>query len=158
MIKTHEIQEMALKVGQGVLIEHGSKIPFNKRLEAMLNELALVNTDSLKYRAICKKFNEMKASTSLRFLECLGLYGMDINRQFDDLFTVDESSTDGTQPSRLKPRMPAGELGPEDFCYCNKSVSLQIVSGGGSPHGYLGRVTLKIDGKYVDYVRADRHD
>ncbi len=39
----------------------------------------------------------------------------------------------------------------EDFCYCNKDVSLQIVSGGGAPEGYLGKVTLRIGDQYRDY-------
>lgn len=43
----------------------------------------------------------------------------------------------------------------EDFCYCNDEISLQIVSGGGAPEGLYGRVTLKISGEYVNYVRAD---
>jgi hypothetical protein len=42
----------------------------------------------------------------------------------------------------------------EDFCFCHDGVSLQIVSGGAAPEGYLGKVTLLIDGKYVDYVKA----
>jgi len=44
----------------------------------------------------------------------------------------------------------------EDFCFCHDGVSLQIVSGGAAPEGYLGKVTLLIDGKYVDYVKAQR--
>jgi hypothetical protein len=42
----------------------------------------------------------------------------------------------------------------EDSCFCHEGVSLQIVSGGAAPEGYLGKVTLLIDGKYVDYVKA----
>jgi hypothetical protein len=51
---------------------------------------------------------------------------------------------------------PEQETTPEDqdFCYCGPSVSLQMVSGGAAPEGYLGKVTLLIDGKYVDYVKA----
>jgi hypothetical protein len=33
-------------------------------------------------------------------------------------------------------------------------VSLQMVSGGAAPEGYLGKVTLLIGGEYVDYVKA----
>lgn len=42
----------------------------------------------------------------------------------------------------------------EDFCYCDDSISLQIVSGGGSKEGLYGKVTLKLNGEYVDYVQA----
>jgi hypothetical protein len=41
----------------------------------------------------------------------------------------------------------------EDFCYCDDSISLQIVSGGAAVGGLYYRVRLKIDGEYVDYVR-----
>jgi hypothetical protein len=51
---------------------------------------------------------------------------------------------------KLKPPLPE----QEDFCFCHDGVSLQIVSGGAAPEGYLGKVTLLIDGKYVDYVKA----
>lgn len=44
----------------------------------------------------------------------------------------------------------------QDSCFCHDGVSLQIVSGGAAPEGYLGKVTLLIDGKYVDYVKAQR--
>ena len=40
------------------------------------------------------------------------------------------------------------------FCFCHDGVSLQIVSGGAAPEGYLGKVTLLIDGEYVDYVKV----
>lgn len=43
----------------------------------------------------------------------------------------------------------------EDPCFCCSDISLQIVSGGGSQEGYLGRITCLVDGKYVDYVRAE---
>jgi hypothetical protein len=39
----------------------------------------------------------------------------------------------------------------EDFCYCHDGVSLQMVSGGGAPDGYLGKVTLRIGDQYRDY-------
>ena len=39
-------------------------------------------------------------------------------------------------------------------CFCHDGVSLQMVSGGAAPEGYLGKVTLLIDGEYVDYVKA----
>ena len=42
----------------------------------------------------------------------------------------------------------------EDFCFCNDGISLQIVSGGAAVGGLYYLVTLKIDGEYVDYVRA----
>ena len=41
-----------------------------------------------------------------------------------------------------------------DPCFCHDGVSLQIVSGGAAPEGYLGKVTLLIDGEYVDYVKV----
>lgn len=37
------------------------------------------------------------------------------------------------------------------FCYCNADVSMQMVSGGGAPEGYLGKVTLRIGDQYRDY-------
>mgnify|MGYP003452400876 FL=1 len=43
----------------------------------------------------------------------------------------------------------------EDPCFCCSDISLQIVSGGGSQEGYLGRITCLVDGKYVDYVRTE---
>ena len=42
----------------------------------------------------------------------------------------------------------------EDFCFCNDGINLQIVSGGAAVGGLYYCVTLKIDGEYVDYVRA----
>ena len=39
-------------------------------------------------------------------------------------------------------------------CFCHDGVSLQMVSGGAAPEGYLGKVTLLIDGEYVDYVKV----
>lgn len=42
----------------------------------------------------------------------------------------------------------------EDLCYCNDEISLQIVSGGAAPEGLYGRVTLKVNGEYVNYVKA----
>lgn len=41
----------------------------------------------------------------------------------------------------------------EDFCYCDDSISLQIVSGGAAVGGLYYRVKLKIDGEYVNYVK-----
>ena len=42
----------------------------------------------------------------------------------------------------------------ERFCFCNNEVSLQMVSGGAAKEGYLGKITLKINGEYVDYVKS----
>jgi len=42
----------------------------------------------------------------------------------------------------------------EDFCYCDHEISLQRVSGGATPEGLYGRVTLQVKGEYVDYVPA----
>lgn len=53
------------------------------------------------------------------------------------------------------PAAPATAVPAEDFCYCNDEISLQMVSGGAAPEGLYGRLTLKIDGKYVEYVRAE---
>lgn len=53
------------------------------------------------------------------------------------------------------PAAPAPAVTAEDFCYCNEGISLQMVSGGAAPQGLYGRVTLLIEGKYVDYVRAE---
>lgn len=41
----------------------------------------------------------------------------------------------------------------ESFCYCDDEISLQMVSGGGAEEGLFGRITLKIDGEYVSYLR-----
>lgn len=41
----------------------------------------------------------------------------------------------------------------ESFCYCDDEISLQMVSGGGAPEGLFGRLTLKINGEYVSYLR-----
>ena len=46
-----------------------------------------------------------------------------------------------------------GKEPEEQFCYCDDSISLQIVSGGAAVGGLYSRVTLKIDGEYIDYVR-----
>jgi hypothetical protein len=42
----------------------------------------------------------------------------------------------------------------QDSCFCHDGASLQMVSGGAAPEGYLGKVTLLIDGEYVDYAKA----
>jgi hypothetical protein len=42
----------------------------------------------------------------------------------------------------------------QQYCFCHSGVSLQSVSGGASPDGYLGRVTLWIDDLPVEYVAA----
>lgn len=68
-----------------------------------------------------------------------------------------EAEADGMQPSRPKPHMPVSPLGREDFCFCDNHVSLQSISGGLAPEGYLGSVRLNIDGEFVSYVRADLH-
>lgn len=41
----------------------------------------------------------------------------------------------------------------EHSCYCDDSIIPQMVSGGAAPEGLYGRVTLLVDGKYVDYVQ-----
>ena len=46
------------------------------------------------------------------------------------------------------------QLEQEASCFCHDGVSLQSVSGGAASEGYLGKVTLLIDGEYVDYVKA----
>lgn len=53
------------------------------------------------------------------------------------------------------PAVLAAQPAPaEDFCYCDDDISLQMVSGGAALEGLYGRVTLKINGQYVDYVKA----
>ena len=47
-----------------------------------------------------------------------------------------------------------GEPAPVQSCFCHSGVSLQSVSGGASPDGYLGRLTLLIDDQRVEYVVA----
>jgi hypothetical protein len=49
---------------------------------------------------------------------------------------------------------PAQREPVEQSCFCHSGVSLQSVSGGASPDGYLGRLTLLIDGLRVEYVAA----
>jgi hypothetical protein len=80
-------------------------------------------------------------------------------KQWEDLFdrmsanferASDKAIAQRTEQEPVQPVVPE----VEDFCYCNKSVSLQMVSGGAAPEGYLGRVTLLIDGEYVEYFRA----
>jgi hypothetical protein len=45
-------------------------------------------------------------------------------------------------------------LDTEDFCYCNKDISLQIVSGGAASAGLYGEITVRMsDGSYVTYVK-----
>ena len=47
----------------------------------------------------------------------------------------------------------------ESYCFCNDEISLQMISGGGSPEGYRGRVTLLLDDDmYIDYIRKDLYD
>ena len=58
------------------------------------------------------------------------------------------------EPMPVFKKVP-GPLGMEDYCFCNDSVSLQSVSGGGATEGYLGSVRLKIDGQFVTYKRED---
>jgi hypothetical protein len=51
----------------------------------------------------------------------------------------------------LRKLLDASSEPQEAFCYCNKDVSLQMVSGGGAPEGYLGKVTLRIGDQYREY-------
>jgi hypothetical protein len=49
--------------------------------------------------------------------------------------------------------------GEESYCFCNDEISLQMISGGGAPEGYRGRITLLLDDDvYIDYIRKDLHD
>jgi hypothetical protein len=45
-------------------------------------------------------------------------------------------------------------LSKEKFCFCNNDISLQMVSGGAATEGLHGRVTLKVKGVYVNYVKV----
>ena len=56
-------------------------------------------------------------------------------------------------PAQPEPAAPVERI-KEAFCYCGEHVSLQMVSGGAHKLGYLGEVTLKIDGEYVQYQKA----
>jgi hypothetical protein len=56
----------------------------------------------------------------------------------------------GWKAALAQPPLPV----QKDSCFCHSGVSLQSVSGGAAPEGYLGRVTLLIDGEYVAYVKA----
>lgn len=60
---------------------------------------------------------------------------------------------EGMAATKLKPPLPKSFLGTEDFCFCDNLVSLQGISGNGAPEGYLGNVRLKVNGKFVTYVR-----
>lgn len=51
----------------------------------------------------------------------------------------------------MKSGEPVGMSSGEQKCYCGNHVSLQMVSGGGAPEGYLGKVTLRIGDQYRDY-------
>jgi len=52
---------------------------------------------------------------------------------------------------KLRTLIASMEAQPEQACYCNADVSLQMVSGGGAPEGYLGKVTLRIGDQYRDF-------
>jgi len=54
----------------------------------------------------------------------------------------------------IRAHLAAQPAPAEDFCYCDDDISLQMVSGGAALEGLYGRVTLKINGQYVDYVKA----
>ncbi len=54
----------------------------------------------------------------------------------------------------IRAHLAAQPAPDEDFCYCDDDISLQMVSGGAALEGLYGRVTLKINGQYVDYVKA----
>lgn len=54
----------------------------------------------------------------------------------------------------IRAHLAAQPATAEDFCYCDDDISLQMVSGGAALEGLYGRVTLKINGQYVDYVKA----
>jgi hypothetical protein len=58
-------------------------------------------------------------------------------------------------PEYVKACVGASPVEPsqEQFCYCNDSISLQSVSGGGSAEGLYGSVRLKVGGEFVRYVK-----
>ena len=61
-----------------------------------------------------------------------------------------------TKVTSDSPSTPSPE---ESFCYCNDETSLQMISGGASPEGYRGKVTLLLDDDvYIDYIRKDLYD
>jgi len=72
---------------------------------------------------------------------------------FDDLARR-QGDWGGGFPAKRKAVADKLQESEQDFCFCHSGASLQMVSGGGAPEGYLGRVTLLIDGEYVDYVKA----
>jgi len=59
-----------------------------------------------------------------------------------------------TENHQLRTELAAAQecIPVEDFCACNKSISLQMISGGAHASGLYGTLTLKIDDKYVEYV------
>ena len=62
-----------------------------------------------------------------------------------------ELQLNGIKSKAIEALTAANAVSAEQFCYCNPDVSLQMVSGGGAPDGYLGRVTLRIGDQYRDY-------
>lgn len=43
---------------------------------------------------------------------------------------------------------------PASLCACNEGLSLSSYSGGAAPEGWAGRLTMRREGKFVDYVPA----
>lgn len=76
-------------------------------------------------------------------------------REFEpiDCFAMHEQAITALREALAQPPLPV-QPEQEQPCYCGPAASLQMVSGGAAPEGYLGKVTLLIDGAYVDYVKA----
>jgi hypothetical protein len=79
--------------------------------------------------------------------------GLNTMPSFDKAIDAIAALREALAPDHL--RDVAEKAAPaEDFCYCDDDISLQMVSGGAALEGLYGRVTLKINGQYVDYVKA----
>ena len=66
-------------------------------------------------------------------------------------FGMDEDEWNKPTFDQARAALDAPSEPKEAFCYCNEDVSLQMVSGGGAPEGYLGKVTLRIGDQYREY-------
>ena len=54
----------------------------------------------------------------------------------------------------LIPQKKALQEPVEKFCFCDDTISLQMVSGVASPEGYSGKITLKIGEEYRNYYHV----
>lgn len=57
-----------------------------------------VGDGASKYKWICDAFNDMKTSTSERFLECLGIYDADVCKPLDELLPLSPAPDKESRP------------------------------------------------------------